>query len=74
MVLPGCRLVPPFVPPFLSSLQKAAVWEESEGRGARAVQAAVICTSFIYIWHLHNEAGNQWQPLLAEDRVACLQF
>lgn len=42
--------------------------------GGRMVGAAVICKSFIYVWHLHNEAGSQWQPRLAGDRVACLQF
>lgn len=44
------------------------------GGGGRMVGAAVICKSFIYVWHLHNEAGSQWQPWLAGDRVACLQF
>ena len=44
------------------------------GGGGRTVGAAVICKSFIYVWHLHNEAGSQWQPWLAGDRVACLQF
>lgn len=53
--------------------EKSTVWEESEG-GGRMVGAAVICKSFIYVWHLHNEAGGQWRPWLAGDRVACLQF
>lgn len=34
----------------------------------------VFRKSFIYVWHLHNEAGSQWQPRLAGDRVACLGF
>lgn len=54
--------------------EKTTVWEEGEGAGGRMVGAAVICKSFIYVWHLHNEAGSQWQPWLAGDRVACLQF
>lgn len=73
MVLPGCCLVPPFVPPSCPPYRRPQFGKRARV-GARIVQAAVSCTSFIYIWHLHNEAGNQWQPLLAEDRVACLQF
>lgn len=73
----------PFLPPsFLSSfscsggkrkecsLGRGTGWEQ----GGRMVGVAVICKSFIYVWHLHNEAGSQWQPWLAGDRVACLQF
>lgn len=69
---------PPSLPPraiFLSVLDEDRGPEFGEGAGGRAAaEAAVICKSFIYIWHLHNEAGSQWQPWLAGDRVACLQF
>lgn len=65
--------------------EKTTVWEEGTGGGGggvgwteggrfRVVGAAAICKSFIYIWHLHNEAGSQWQRRPAADRVACLQF
>lgn len=71
-----------FLPPsFLvllsspESEEKTTVWEKGQGEGGGGmVGAAVICKSFIYVWHLHNEAGSQWQPWLAGDRVACLQF
>lgn len=52
---------------------KTTVWEDGR-RWGRTVGAALICKSFIYVWHLHNEAVSQWQPWLAVDRVACLQF
>ena len=68
--------LPPSCPPFLSPGrgEKTTVWGRGRGQGGRMVGAAVICKSFIYVWHLHNEAGSQWQPWLAGDRVACLQF
>jgi len=66
---PSCPLCSP------GSRENTTVWEDVQGEGrGRMVGAAVICKSFIYVWHLHNEAGSQWQPWLAGDRVACLQF
>lgn len=68
--------LPPSCPLF-QSRQRGEDYSLGKGKGWRRggmVGAAVICKSFIYVWHLHNEAGSQWQPWLAGDRVACLQF
>lgn len=50
-------------------------WEDGTGGRAGIGRGGwAFCKSFIYVWHLHNEAGSQWQPRLAGDRVACLGF
>lgn len=68
MVLPGrLRVFLPYLPPSfllfcLERIEETRVWEDGQGEGrGRMVGAAVICKSFIYVWHLHNEAGSQWQ-------------
>lgn len=75
MVLPDdAMLASSSLLPSFSTCGKKGLRPRFFVRKALGVGGGAFCKSFIYVWHLHNEAGSQWQPRLAGDRVACLGF